>query len=186
MEALLKGYIVILIDGVFDNHQRRSKVELAFQRTFPDLAIDHVQVGGGAELGRSDEQILVDGDVYENGDDGSNERIVVESEADRHELRTALHRASVRMMRVDEDGREYPDLAVIHTGSGMASVDADDAGVYTANYVSGIVEDEDGNPGFYIDCKGAIEPPMGAKFRQILVEEFRKRGISSAHVRTAD
>jgi hypothetical protein len=198
VEALLKGYIVILTDGVFEEHRRRSKVALAFQRTFPDLAIDSVQVGGGAAIGPPGERIVFDGDVYEEGGEGSNETMVVESDADLEQLRWALTYASQRMMRVGEDGQEYTDIPVFYapdrglrpgTQYELAELGVDLAGreaVYTPNYVSAITEDEDGNLGFYIDCKGGIEPPMAARFRQILLEEFRKRGITSAHVRVPD
>lgn len=133
VEALLKGYIVILTDGVFDDQRRRSTVELAFQRTLPDLSIDHVQVGGGAEISRPDERIVFDGDVYGDGYNGSNERIVVESDADRFVLRSVLFSAAQRMLRVGDGGREYPDLTVVYQGDGMANADADAEGICTAN-----------------------------------------------------
>lgn len=194
VEELLKGSIVILTDGVFADPRRRSKVESAFQRTFPDLSITHVDVGGGSELGVFDETIRFDGDVYEGGH-GSHETIVVESDAQPQRLRWALTKASQRMMKVGEDGKEYTDLPVFYgpdrglrpgTESELAELGVDLTGmdsVYTPNYVSPITEDEIGNLGFYIDCKGGIEPPMGERFRRILLEEFRKEGIASARVR---
>ena len=63
---------------------------------------------------------------------------------------------------------------------------ADGFDVYTPNYVSDVTVDENGSPGFYVDCKGAIEPPMAVRFRQILVEELMRHHVTSAHVRVAD
>lgn len=37
-----------------------------------------------------------------------------------------------------------------------------------------------------MDCKGAIEPPMAVKFREILVEELMGHGITRAHVSVPD
>jgi hypothetical protein len=66
------------------------------------------------------------------------------------------------------------------------ALSAGDHDIYTPNYVSAVTVDESGNPGFYIDCKGAIEPRMAYRFRQILVQELERAGVSSARVRVPD
>lgn len=80
----------------------------------------------------------------------SNETIVVESTAPTVEVVAALTRASERIMLVGEDGREHREDELGDGG----------VGVYTPNYVSDVTCDESGRPGFYIDCRGAIEPEM--------------------------
>ena len=169
---LLKGSTVVLSDPAFEDPQRRRLVERAFKRTFPKLTVEHMQVAEEAIVADQDEVetgITVDAEVYAEGDMCSNESIVVESHAPHELLVAAMTRASERMMLVGEDGQEHGDVEGLE--------------IYTPNYVSDVTIDEKGNPGFYIDCKGAIEPPMAARFRQILVEELMRSGISSARVR---
>lgn len=169
---LLKGSTVVLSDPAFEDPQRRRLVERAFKRTFPKLTVEQLRVADEAIVSDQvdvEHGITVDYEVYADGDMASNESIVVESQAPREVLVKALTRAAERMMNVGDDGREYEDVAALE--------------VYTPNYVSDVTVDDKGNPGFYIDCKGGIEPPMAARFREILVEELTRAGISSAHVR---
>ena len=83
-------------------------------------------------------------------------------------LAKALEAAADRMLRVDDLGKEH---------------DAVDELPGAASYVSAVTFDERGRPGFYIDCKGGIEPPVAARFREILVEELRRRDVVTALVR---
>ena len=174
LKALLEGNPVVLTDEVFVDPRRRRHVERAYQRVFPDLVVDHAYLGDGSgPVPGPEDGIVIDDDVYEEGEEGSNESILVESDASRDVLVAALASAAERMMGVGEDGQEYSDdVALIG-----------DEQVYTPNYFSDVTIDKDGNPGFYIDCKGGIEPPMAAKFRQVLVEELMRHGVVSAHVR---
>jgi hypothetical protein len=180
VKALLAGKLVVLTDGVFADPRRRKLVEQAFQRVFPGLVVEQRQLGDDPDLvgtEPAEQGIVIDNDVYGEGDMSSNESIIVESQATRDALIAALTSAAVRMMSVGEDGQEYGDVEA-RTNDGNE--------IYTPNYVSEVTLDEMGNPGFYIDCKGAIEPPMGERFRQILTEELQRRGIRSAHIRTPD
>jgi hypothetical protein len=180
-KALVAGTPVVLTDGVFDDPQRRRHVERAFRRVFPELVIEHVELGGGPALAAADEAntgIVIDDDVYREGDFGSsNETIVVESGAPLDDVLAALSNAANRMMSVGEDGQDH-DVDGALSGTAIE--------VYTPNYVSDVTVNDDGEPGFYIDCKGAIEPPMADRFRQILAEELSRRGVHSAHVRVPD
>lgn len=178
VQGLVSARPVVLYDKRFEDARHRNKVEKAFLRVFPDLDIEHFQLGGPPRAddgsdGR-DQGIVIDEDVYEDGEMSSNESIVVESSAPASEVVAALTRASERMMLVGEDGREYREDEL----GGGGGVD-----VYTPNYVSDVTFDEGGRPGFYIDCKGAIEPEMAAQFRQVLREELQRHGVTSAHVR---
>ncbi len=177
VQGLVSTRPVVLFDNRFEDPRRRKKVESAFLRVFPDLDVEHFQMGGeptsDEESDEPDQGIVIDKDVYGAGEMSSNETIVVESTAPTAEVVAALTHASERMMLVGEDGREYREDEL---GGGGADV-------YTPNYVSDVTVDEGGRPGFYIDCKGAIEPEMAAQFRQVLTEELQRHGVTSAHVR---
>jgi hypothetical protein len=160
---VLTGYLVVLTDAAFEDRQRRRSVEQAFKFAFPDWSVSHVQLGGSAPHG-----LVIDDDVYGLSGGSSNERIIVESDAPREVLATALESAADRMLRVDDFGREH---------------DAVDELPGPASYVSAVSFDERGRPGFYTDCKGGIEPPVAARFREILVEELRRRDVVTALVR---
>lgn len=178
VKALLGGKQVVLTDQVFSDPARRNVVQRAFQRVFPDLVIEQRYLGEDArhvEVAPGRPDVVIDDDVYAEGEMSSNESIVVESDAPRVAVVEALTRAAERMMTVGDDGLER---------DGAARGDSD--ATYTPNDVSDVMVDEDGNPGFSIDCKGAIEPPMQAAFRQILVEELSRGGVTPARVRTPD
>ena len=63
----------------------------------------------------------------------------------------ALTRAANRMLWVDEDGQEHTRLEFLRNPQSE---------IYTPNYVSDVSVHADGNLGFYIDCKGVIQPRM--------------------------
>ncbi len=176
---------MVLGDDAFEERRCRDKVARTFRRIFSDLTIDQVQVGGDPDFFGAEDGIVFDGDVYEESAEGSNETIVVESDANEYVLRHALYTAALRMAKVGENGHEYTssDVTEIAGGGSRMNDDALAGEVYTPNYVSNLTFDGYGNPGFYVDCKSVIAPPMAAQFRRILVEEFRKAGIVSAHVR---
>jgi hypothetical protein len=118
--------------------------------------------------------ITLDDDVYRpSGYHGCHESVVVTSDFDPAAVRTALQRAAVRFMRVDETGAEHPDDA-----AARAAFDND---LYTPNYVSTPSPVEDGT-GLYVDCKGGAPEEMGETFRRILREELG-RAVPQAHVR---
>ena len=179
-KGLLIGRPVVLLDRRFEDPRSRRKAAKAFSRVFPDLDVEHRQLGGqptpasGAD--GPDQGIVIDDDVYDDGDITSNETIVVESTAPVTTVVAALTSAAERMMLVGEDGREYTER----------ELDADGFEVYTPNYVSAVTFYEGGDPGFYVDCKGAIEPAMATQFRQVLIEELQRHGVTSAHVRVPD
>lgn len=117
--------------------------------------------------------IEFDDDVYEEAWHGAcNETVVVDADAPVELVVAALQGAGARMMRIGEDGGSYEP----------GEVTAYDE-IYTPNYVSDVTIHEDGNPGFYIDCKGAIDRPMATQFRRVLAEELRLQGVLSARVR---
>lgn len=179
VKTLTSGQKVVVMDRTFDDPKRRRLVERAFQRAFPDLIIEQVKVGGEPELGGLDEVmkgIVIEDDVYAEIATGSNEYVVVESDASNDVLVAALAKAAERMMSVGEDGREY-DAEALSRG---------DIDIYTPNSVSDVSVDENGNPGFYVDCKGAMERPMASRFRQILLQELEQHGVASALVRVPD
>jgi hypothetical protein len=47
VKDLVAGHPVVIDDPVFSDPKRRRLVEQAFRRTFPDLVVEQVQVGGG-------------------------------------------------------------------------------------------------------------------------------------------
>lgn len=175
VKTLLAGKTVVLTDGAFDDPRRRDIVERAFRQTLPDLVVNQVGPGEQGAPRPPHQGIVFDEDVYGEGDTGSNESIVVESHAQTDVLVLALRRAAQRMMLVGENGNEYGDVERPAK-----------EGVYTPNYVSEVTVDQNGNPGFYIDCKGGIEPPMAARFRQILMEELNRSQVFFAHIRVPD
>ena len=67
-----------------------------------------------------------------------------------------------------EDGAEYPDQD--------APLELD---VYTANYASDPQRTDNGIE-VYLDCKGAIEPPMETTLRRVLLEELDKLDLTLA------
>lgn len=163
VKELLSGFLVVLTDPAFEDRQRRRAVERAFKFAFPEWSVSHVQLGGNVAPPQG---IVIDDDVYRARGGFSNEHVVVEtSDAPQVVLVAALQAAAQRMMRVDDDGREH-DVAEDELGA--------------ANYVSEVTIDTWGRPGFYIDCKGGIEPPIADRFRAILVEELKRREVVSA------
>lgn len=187
VEQLLAGHSTKVTDGTFADPARRRRVADAFRKVFPDLAVFEVQIVGKRVVAEnpvlatapalheaSPRGIVIDDDVYGEGTMSSNETIVVESDVPTEILVAALTAAADRMMRVGEDGNEYTD-------ADAETVMAND--IYTPNYVSDVTVDEDGRAELYLDCKGAIEPPMAERLRQVLREELPRHGVSSAHVR---
>lgn len=163
VRALLGGSFVVVTDPVFEDRQQRRAVEQAFKFAFPDWSVSHVQLGGSKP-----KSLVIDDDVYGTSDGMSNERIVVESDAPPADLVAALERAAERMLRVDDYGNEDDDTTDELSGP--------------ASHVSKVTLDERGRPGFYIDCKGGIAPPVAARFREILIEELKRRDVATALV----
>ncbi|WP_239456343.1 hypothetical protein [Nocardioides solisilvae] len=171
--TLLEQGTVLLSDSVFEDEDRRALVERCFTRTLPGLVVEHVRLESAESvLRREHPGLVLDDDVYGEGEHASHESVVVTSEAPQETLVAALGAAAARMTCVGEDGREYADVEEAAT-----------KGVYTPNYVSDVEVDERGRVGFYLDCKGAIEPPMAARLRQVLLEELVRHGVTRAHVR---
>lgn len=176
VKKLLSRRTVVLTDGAFDDPRRRDVVERAFRQTLPDLTVDQVGPGEQGAPREPHQGIVFDEDVYGEDDTGSNESIVVESHARSDVVVLALQRAAERMMSVGENGNEYGEID-------RPPKDGDTE-VYTPNDVSDVTVDRNGNPGFSIDCKGAIEPPMAERFRQIISEELHRSQVLFARVRT--
>ena len=118
--------------------------------------------------------ITIDPEVFDyDEDEGSNEIFVVSGAFDgpgTAAVVAALKQAGVRFKRVDVTGVEHPD--------DEAALAAYMAGRYTPNYVADPTVTTDGVEG-YVDCKGAIEPPMAERFRQILDEELGRIGADA-------
>ena len=115
--------------------------------------------------------ITIDSKVFAyNEDEGfSYETFAVAGEiegAAEEQVLTALNRTIDRLICVGEDGVEYPDQNAALT-----------AGVYTANYASEPRRTDNGIE-VYLDCKGAIEPPMEATLRRVLQEELERLDLN--------
>lgn len=179
VKELLAGNTVIVADPSFDDAKRRRRVERAFKRTLPALVVEQVQLGGEPSHEPID-GIVIEDDVYAATDDPGeangafNESIVVESDGPQGLVILALTRAANRMLWVDEDGHEQNRLELMRTPQNE---------VYTPNSVTDVTLDANSNPGFYIDCKGVITPPMAERFQQILIEELKFQGVTTALVR---
>jgi hypothetical protein len=96
------------------------------------------------------------------------EAFVVESTSRPVDVIAAVRRANARFMLVDELGTEHPDWDAVDTAS---TAHGDD--LYTPNYAADPKITPDGVEG-YLDCKGGIEPAMGATLRRVLVEELSR------------
>ena len=122
--------------------------------------------------------VHVDPDVFAvHGRYGSsNESILITGSFSDAAGVAALNRFAKRAMNVDERGAEHRDV--------YASPPLDQSGetLYTPNYVADPVVTARGIR-LYVDCKGAIEPPMRARFISILREELASLG--DVHVRNA-
>ena len=156
VRTLVAGETVVLTDGAFEDPRRRNILERAFRQTLPDLVVSQVGPGEQGAPRPPHQGIVFDEDVYGEGGMGSNESIVVESHAQSDVSVLALQRAAQRMMLVGENGNEYGDIERPPKQRGVE--------ICTPNYVSEVTVDQNGNPGFYIDCKGRIEPPMASRF----------------------
>jgi hypothetical protein len=115
--------------------------------------------------------ITIDSKVfaYNEEEDFSYETFAVTGDIDgavQKQVITGLSRAIYRLMRVGEDGVEYPDQDA-----------ALNAGVYTANYASEPERTENGIE-VYLDCKGAIEPPMAVTLRHVLQDELERLDLN--------
>ena len=178
-KGLLIGRPVVLLDRRFEDPRTRRKAAKAFSRvsqTWTSSTGSSREPTPESGADGPDQGLVIDDDVYDDGDITSNETIVVESTASVAAVVAALTSAAERMMLVGEDGREYTEH----------ELDADGFEVYTPNYVSAVTFYEGGDPGFYVDCKGAIEPAMATQFRQVPIEELQRHGVTSAHVRVPD
>jgi hypothetical protein len=166
VRGVLSGLLVAVTDPSFEDRQRRRAVEQAFRFVFPDWTIRQLQLGGV----NPPQGLVIDDDVYGISDGFSNEHIVVESDAPQEALVAALEKAATRMMRVDDDGDEE-------------AADGWEGPMGPASCVSDVTFDDDGRPGFYIDCKGGIEAVVAARFRAILREELERHAVATAVVR---
>jgi hypothetical protein len=99
----------------------------------------------------------------------SNEQIVVRGNFTRAAGVAALRRAATRLFLVDENGVEHRDER------GFPPRDEHGRELYTPNYVSDPTVVARGVQ-LYVDCKGAIEPAMRARFLRILTDELRDLG----------
>jgi hypothetical protein len=114
--------------------------------------------------------IEVDPRVFGDRDDdwGSYENVIIVGPSDLAAAVRALAQAGDRFYSIAEDGRELtPEEA-----------DAEAGEIYTPNYVSDIRMAARG-PWCYVDCKGAISPPMRERMIAVLVEELERRGVSA-------
>jgi hypothetical protein len=115
------------------------------------ITIDPMVFAYDEDQGLSYETFAVVGDI-----DGAAEGVVV----------AALNRAITRLMCVGENGVEYADQEA-----------AASAGEYTANYASDPERTGNGIE-VYLDCKGAIEPPMEETLRRVLREELDRLDLT--------
>jgi hypothetical protein len=90
-------------------------------------------------------------------------------------VRRALIAASDRLMRVGDDGVEYPDAET-----------ALDDGDYSPNYISQPERHPRGGWQFWMDCKGEVFPLMAATQLRILVAELRSAGVSGIRIGPTD
>lgn len=86
-------------------------------------------------------------------------------------VRSTLAAAALRLMCVDENGVEYPDVESVA-----------DATAYTPNYISAPEQHPDGGWQFWMDCKGEVYPLMAATHLRILVDELRAAGITGIRI----
>ena len=98
------------------------------------------------------------------------EAFVVESTSRPVDVIAAVRRANARFMLVDELGIEHPDGAALDVAFD-AHEGPDD--LYTPNYAADPKITPEGVEG-YLDCKGGIEPAMGATLRRVLLEELSR------------
>jgi hypothetical protein len=101
----------------------------------------------------------------------SNERILVTGSFSDADGIAALERLADRLMCVDDAGVEHTPEARY-----AGDIVGDDGEMrYTPNYVS-TPTPRDGGLAMNVDCKGAIEPPMAQRFRELLHEELAVLG----------
>jgi hypothetical protein len=98
------------------------------------------------------------------------EAFVVESSSPPVDVIAAVRRANARFMLVDERGTEHASGDALD-----AAFDAHEGpdDLYTPNYAADPRLTPEGVEG-YLDCKGGIEPEMGATLRRVLVEELSR------------
>jgi hypothetical protein len=121
---------------------------------------------------QEESMIQIDPDVFAYREDlgYSNETILVIATNDTDVVVQALQGAGQRFMNVDETGAAHPDEE--------SRDSADQAGLYTPNYVSD-PKITDAGVEMYVDCKGSIEEPMAEKLRQILRETLEDAGVEA-------
>jgi len=113
--------------------------------------------------------VTIDDDVFTYDDDlgFSKETFVVTGDVETDIVVLALHRASARFLVVDEEGTEHPWSSRTEASE-----------LYTPNYVSEPRVTDRGVE-LYLDCKGAIEPPMSLTLRRVLHEELTLAGVNA-------
>lgn len=111
-------------------------------------------------------------DVYawDEGNASSYEAVLVTGAFAEADGIAALNRAASRFMCVDERGVEHTEAEAY---AGIVDDEGND--LYTPNYVSDPTP-RNGALRMYVDCKGAIEPPMRLRLIEILREELAGLG----------
>jgi hypothetical protein len=124
-------------------------------------------------------QIAEDVFAWNDESSTSNERFLVTGSFSEADGIAALERVADRLMCVDDAGIEHTPEARY-----AGDIVGDDGEMrYTPNYVS-TPTPQDGGLLMNVDCKGAIEPPMGRRFLEILREELAVLG-DDVHVTNA-
>ncbi len=117
--------------------------------------------------------VEIAGDVFAWNDDNgsSNETVLLSGPFAEADGINALERVAARLLCVDDAGIEHTPEA-----RDRGDIVGDDGEMrYTPNYVSDVTSRDDGLF-LYVDCKGAIEPPMAQRFLEILREELAVLG----------
>lgn len=122
--------------------------------------------------------ISIDDDVFGYNEDlgYSSETFLVTGYTQPDAVLDALEKAAARFVRVDGSGAEHRDQESV--------VSAVEAGVAVPSYVSD-PRITDAGIEVYVDCSGAVEPPMAERLRAILREELDAAGVTG-RVRAVD
>jgi hypothetical protein len=118
----------------------------------------------------------VDANTFRTGGSVNGEVVVVIG-SQPPQITNALTSAGARFMDVNESGHEYTAAEL----NGPEQTDDEGVELYTPNYVSEVTA-ASGGLSIYVDCKGEISTPMGARFRAILIEELQRAGVIEARI----
>ncbi len=106
-------------------------------------------------------------------DKGTGESLTVVG-ADEARVVPALQAAARRWLFVTEDGEDLSRLAPDTLALGEAAGER-----FTPNFVFDVYRAARG-PALLVDCKGVVTPAMAKTFVEVVVQELRRAGVTSA------